>query len=120
MSGVHGELKYRCDWPGCEYVCRDKRLLKDHSSLHSNDYTVACDWPQCDKMFKTRSTMREHVLIHKGEKRHVCPWPGCQYRCITGTNLKIHIKNVHKKSLTRDKSIIVFLKLQSWFNFVLF
>ena len=102
MKCVHGELKHKCDWPGCEYECRDKRLLKSHSILHSNDYTIACIWPNCDKMFKTRNNMRTHLLVHKGEKNKVCPWPGCQYRCITGGNLKIHINNVHKKSLTRD------------------
>ena len=102
MNCVHGELKHKCYWPGCEYECRDIYSLKNHSILHSSDYTIACIWPNCDKMFKSSTTMKGHLLVHKGEKNKVCPWPGCQYRCITGTNLNIHIKNVHKKSLTRD------------------
>ena len=102
MIRAHGELKHKCDWPGCEYIGRTVATLQSHSAIHSNDFPFACIWPHCDKMFKTRDGMRKHHLVHKGEKNKVCPWPGCQYRCITSGNLNIHINQVHKMSLTRS------------------
>ena len=93
----HSSVRLHCDWPGCDYTCNRKERLKGHCQSHTNGYTIACIWPNCDKMFKTKHTLSEHLKVHKGVKANVCNWPGCHYKCITAGNLRIHVKNVHKK-----------------------
>merc|ERR1712080_501053 len=52
----------------------------------------------CGKMVEY-CKLKNHELIHTGEKPFKCP--DCDYRCIQRSNLRIHMRGVHKKELPR-------------------
>ena len=48
--------------------------------------------------------LKNHEMIHTGEKPFACS--DCTYRCIQRSNLRIHMRTVHKKELPRFGKII--------------
>ena len=65
-------LKYKCDFPGCEREYGKKHLLKEHFRSHTGDMRYSCD--VCGERFFLHSHMKRHLYTHAGIKPHSCRW----------------------------------------------
>ncbi|CAG2115256.1 unnamed protein product [Medioppia subpectinata] len=86
--------KYRCDWPGCEWMGEN---IQDHKRDHLGIKQWPCLWPDCGMKFKARVNFEDHMNIHNNVKPHSCHWPGCDFRAYVRTSVKKHINRKHKK-----------------------
>ena len=69
INAYHLNIKFQCDWPGCEYSTGRKELLTRHMrTVHSTERNFLCDWPECGKSFKTKRYLNEHMAIHNNDK----------------------------------------------------
>ncbi|CAG2115409.1 unnamed protein product, partial [Medioppia subpectinata] len=85
--------KYRCQWPGCDWLGHD---VNKHQRIHTGDKPFACVWPDCGKRFRVKDKLKDHMNIHNNVKPYACHWPGCQYTSASSPNVIKHAKQVHK------------------------
>lgn len=96
---VHGEglVKQVCGVDGCKFECNDKDNLKKHKT-NKHDIDVKwhhCDFGKCKMKFKMPGDLKRHKQTH-GIGAGLFGCEDCGDRFNTNTNLKRHIKNVHK------------------------
>merc|ERR1712055_777842 len=74
------------------------RYLMKHETTHTGERFKAAKCRFCGKTVEY-CKLKNHELIHTGEKPFKCP--DCDYRCIQRSNLRIHMRGIHKKELPR-------------------
>lgn len=60
--------QYICSY--CGQICSSKTSLKEHTMIHTNEYSYECS--TCKKEFRNRTSYKKHLLIHTGIKPHKC------------------------------------------------
>ncbi|XP_043093403.1 gastrula zinc finger protein XlCGF49.1-like [Puntigrus tetrazona] len=88
----HGDKPYTCE--ECGKTFGQKRILTQHSRVHSGEKPFACQ--QCGKSFASKGNLVAHMKIHSGERPYACP--ECGKRFLSNSNLK-----KHGRSHTREK-----------------
>jgi len=88
--------KYTCSH--CGKVVYSSQYLKKHEATHTGEKFKGVLCKYCGKSVEY-TKLKNHELTHTGEKPFQCP--DCKYRCIQRSNLRIHMKGVHKKDLPR-------------------
>jgi len=88
--------QYTCSY--CGKLLYSSQYVKKHEATHKGEKFkgVACGY--CGKTVEY-TKLKNHELTHTGEKPFQCP--DCDYRCIQRSNLRIHMRGVHKKELPR-------------------
>merc|ERR1719370_716588 len=95
--GNHGG-KDRSTCEICSKEFRNKVSLRTHMKLvHKLGRQYTCAY--CGKILYSSQYLMKHEMTHTGEKPFKCP--DCDYRCIQRSNLRIHMRGVHKKELPR-------------------
>uniref|UniRef100_A0A182PBH7 Uncharacterized protein n=1 Tax=Anopheles epiroticus TaxID=199890 RepID=A0A182PBH7_9DIPT len=105
-SGLNGHINRKhneesnVQCPVCGIVCQDKKALKDHNRVHSNEKPFVCR--HCPKNFKSPYARRTHELIHQGVvfKCSVCD-KTYKYKC----QLVLHMKKKHPSEETHRYSV---------------
>lgn len=87
--------QYICSY--CGQTCSSKTSLREHTMIHTNEYSFECD--TCKKMFRNRTSFRKHLLIHTGEKPHKCDICQQSFRLLD-------ILKKHKKTHGAEKKYI--------------
>ena len=87
------EFKYFCS--SCDYKCRGKFQLKEHTRLHTGEKPEVCTY--CGKAFRSRRTRDNHERLHTNERPYSCSH--CQERFVQRTSLKSHLKSRHKDKM---------------------
>lgn len=80
----------------CDMAFTRKDQLEQHMPQHTDAKNYVCD--ECHQSFKNRSTLRTHKFTHSNEKPYKCSH--CDYACTQLSNLKKHIKKMHKTETT--------------------
>ncbi|XP_058834118.1 zinc finger protein 501-like [Topomyia yanbarensis] len=86
------QLKYPCDYPGCEQVYSTKQGMTNHKKRHDPNFIMpepkhsVCD--QCGKTFSTSGALKKHSYIHTGDMPFECTL--CKKRLPTAHKLKEH------------------------------
>ena len=109
--------QYPCSY--CGKILYSSQYVKKHEATHTGQKFKAVTCKYCFKTveytkvfwnFHDNSVLqfeqfqlKNHELIHTGEKPFACS--DCSYRCIQRSNLRIHMRAVHKKELPRFLSI---------------
>lgn len=88
--------KYTCAF--CGKVLYSSQYLKKHESTHTGEKFKGVVCKFCGKTVEY-TKLKNHELTHTGEKPFKCS--DCDYRCIQRSNLRIHMKGIHKKDLPR-------------------
>merc|ERR1719336_331915 len=65
-------LRFKCEFPGCEREYGKKQHLKEHFRKHTGDMRYACD--VCGERFFVHGHMKRHLYSHTGIKPHACRW----------------------------------------------
>merc|ERR1719189_1810921 len=65
-------MRYQCEFPGCEREYGKKQHLKEHFRKHTGDMRYACD--VCGERFFVHGHMKRHLYSHTGIKPHACRW----------------------------------------------
>jgi hypothetical protein len=81
---------FKCVWPQCRYVSKQKHHLKTHVFSHSEKINFECDFNGCKKSFKNKNNLRNHKKIHFG-KMFACVWPLCKFQTKYRGGLKRHL-----------------------------
>ena len=109
--------QYPCSY--CGKILYSSQYVKKHEATHTGQKFKAVTCKYCFKTVEytkvfwnfhdnsvlqfERFQLKNHELIHTGEKPFACS--DCSYRCIQRSNLRIHMRAVHKKELPRFLSI---------------
>lgn len=88
--------KYTCAF--CGKVLYSSQYLKKHEATHTGQKFKGVVCKFCGKTVEY-TKLKNHELTHTGEKPFKCS--DCDYRCIQRSNLRIHMKGIHKKDLPR-------------------
>jgi len=88
--------QYTCAY--CGKILYSSQYLMKHETTHTGERFKAAKCRFCGKTVEY-CKLKNHELIHTGEKPFKCP--DCDYRCIQRSNLRIHMRGVHKKELPR-------------------
>ena len=57
INSDHLNIKFHCDWPGCEYSTGKKMLLKGHMmTVHSEERNFPCDWARMWQIIQNEET----------------------------------------------------------------
>jgi transcription elongation factor Elf1 len=88
--------KYTCAF--CGKVLYSSQYLKKHEATHTGEKFKGVVCKFCGKTVEY-TKLKNHELTHTGEKPFKCS--DCDYRCIQRSNLRIHLKGIHKKDLPR-------------------
>jgi len=88
--------KYTCAY--CGKVVYSSQYLMKHETTHTGEKFKGVTCKYCGKTVEY-TKLKNHELTHTGEKPFKCP--DCDYRCIQRSNLRIHMKGIHKKELPR-------------------
>eukprot|EP00092_Neocalanus_flemingeri_P034980 GFUD01038064.1.p1 GENE.GFUD01038064.1~~GFUD01038064.1.p1 ORF type:complete len:538 (+),score=118.53 GFUD01038064.1:88-1701(+) len=88
--------KYTCAF--CGKVLYSSQYLKKHEATHTGDLFKGVVCKFCGKTVEY-TKLKNHELTHTGEKPFKCS--DCDYRCIQRSNLRIHMRGIHKKDLPR-------------------
>jgi len=88
--------QYTCAY--CGKILYSSQYLMKHETTHTGERFKAAKCRYCGKTVEY-CKLKNHELIHTGEKPFKCP--DCDYRCIQRSNLRIHMRGVHKKELPR-------------------
>ena len=88
--------KYTCAF--CGKVLYSSQYLKKHEATHTGEKFKGVVCKFCGKTVEY-TKLKNHELTHTGEKPFKCS--DCDYRCIQRSNLRIHMKGIHKKDLPR-------------------
>lgn len=88
--------KYTCAF--CGKVLYSSQYLKKHEATHTGERFKGVVCKFCGKTVEY-TKLKNHELTHTGEKPFKCS--DCDYRCIQRSNLRIHMKGIHKKDLPR-------------------
>ena len=88
--------KYTCAY--CGKILYSSQYLKKHESTHTGQKFKGVVCKFCGKTVEY-TKLKNHELTHTGEKPFKCS--DCDYRCIQRSNLRIHMKGIHKKELPR-------------------
>jgi len=88
--------KYTCAY--CGKVVYSSQYLMKHETTHTGEKFKGVTCKYCGKTVEY-TKLKNHELTHTGEKPFKCP--DCDYRCIQRSNLRIHMKGIHKKDLPR-------------------
>ena len=104
--------KYTCAF--CGKVLYSSQYLKKHEATHTGEKFKGVVCKFCGKTVEY-TKLKNHELTHTGEKPFKCS--DCDYRCIQRSNLRIHMKGIHKKDLPRLYEIIL-IKLFLKFSIV--
>ena len=114
---VHSDVRYPCDWPGCDLTFKRLDNKKDHMNVHTSEKIHRCDWPGCDKTFLIKSRLYVHVFQHKRTQRPIeCRI--CGTRSKTPLQHENHMKtheNQPKEPLNL-KSVNLYNNLASMFS----
>ena len=93
---LKAHIKHICNKPFCCSQCKKRFTTPDglnkHEKKHNGQRVVSC--VICNEIFTRLDHLRTHSLIHTGEKPFSCFH--CDYRCIQSSNLKKHLKAIHK------------------------
>jgi len=65
-------MRFKCEFPGCEREYGKKQHLKEHFRKHTGDMRYACD--VCGERFFVHGHMKRHLYSHTGIKPHACRW----------------------------------------------
>jgi len=88
--------QYTCSY--CGKILYSSQYVKKHEATHTGQKFKAVVCKYCGKTVEY-TKLKNHELIHTGEKPFKCS--DCPYRCIQRSNLRIHMRAVHKKELPR-------------------
>ncbi|XP_055533780.1 zinc finger and BTB domain-containing protein 17-like [Wyeomyia smithii] len=86
------QIKFPCDFPGCELVYSSKQSMTKHRKRHDPNFVMpepkhsVCD--QCGKTFSTTGALKKHSYIHTGDMPFECSL--CKKRLPTAHKLKEH------------------------------
>jgi len=88
--------QYTCSY--CGKILYSSQYVKKHEATHTGQKFKAATCKYCGKTVEY-TKLKNHELIHTGEKPFKCS--DCSYRCIQRSNLRIHMRAVHKKELPK-------------------
>ena len=80
--------------------------LRNHQSVHSNEYTFPCDFPGCPKIFKAKRNLLRHKVFHDPSKlnyKYHCSFEGCGKKFLKNDGLKRHMLTHTKSNLINFK-----------------
>lgn len=79
-----------CDWPGCEYMARDRYALTSHvRSVHTMEKPFKC--PICSRCFTREDKLKEHRRRHeKPDVMYRCKYDNCKFATPHKQNLYSH------------------------------
>lgn len=79
-----------CDWPGCEYLARDRYALTSHvRSVHTMERPFKCTL--CVKTFTREDKLKEHRKRHdKPDVVYRCKYDNCKFETPHKQNLYSH------------------------------
>ncbi|XP_053687765.1 oocyte zinc finger protein XlCOF6-like [Sabethes cyaneus] len=86
------QMKFPCDFPGCELVYSSKQSMSKHRKRHDPNFVMpepkhsVCD--QCGKTFSTTGALKKHSYIHTGDMPFECSL--CKKKLPTAHKLKEH------------------------------
>ncbi|XP_070496230.1 PR domain zinc finger protein 5-like [Chironomus tepperi] len=83
---------YKCNL--CPMTFRIPSHLRNHQSVHSNEYTFPCDFPGCPKIFKAKRNLLRHKVFHDPTKlnyKYHCSFEGCGKKFLKNDGLKRHM-----------------------------
>ena len=89
---VHTDVRYPCDWPGCDMAFKRMSYLKEHRNVHTNENIFTCDWPGCDKTFLLRNSKNLHMIRHKERNERTNGCSICGTNCATPLQHEIPMK----------------------------
>jgi len=88
--------QYPCSY--CGKILYSSQYVKKHEATHTGQKFKGVNCKYCGKLVEY-TKLKNHELTHTGEKPFKCS--DCPYRCIQRSNLRIHMRAVHKKELPR-------------------
>lgn len=94
---LHTNDEKKCNL--CDYVTKKEKLMKNHMmTKHSEEKSFTCDQPGCDKSFKVKRALTIHLKQHEGKSSaRKCEFCGREFA--SSTNYYTHRKNIHAKEL---------------------
>ena len=96
----HQRGRYACVVAECHFEADRMIDVTHHQQVHVN-YT--CSFDGCNKTFTQQSNFKKHERIHSNIRPYGCKQ--CEYRSVESSDVKKHIRRIHK--LNPDGNIII-------------
>nr|CAH7735831.1 unnamed protein product [Callosobruchus chinensis] len=93
------------------HITNDDKLNRIITELSIFENRHRC--PNCDRTYKWKKGLSQHLRYECGkEPQFACPYaPVCRYRTKVKSNIKYHVKNIHKIEHIKTQLLISFFDL---------
>ena len=90
------EMKYVCDYPGCDFRLKWLRPLQEHELIHYPERGLACPVDGCEFRAACKRRLDYHGQSHSKNPRFPCDQEDWKFRGKTHESLRAHRRLVHK------------------------
>ena len=104
IRNYHQRGRFACAVAECHFEADRMIDVQHHQEVHAN-YT--CSFDGCNKTFTQQANLKKHERIHSNIKPYGCKQ--CEHRSVKSSDMKRHIRNVHK--LNPDDNMTIDLAL---------